>query len=80
MRNPDDTDVKPRMPIVHTNMDKLHPVDERPIISVENKKPEYKRPNEDSKSRTVAIHNYNSNDYVKPETRKPARAGYHYAG
>lgn len=63
-----------------SNLKKCHSYDERPIISVENKKPEYKRPNEDSKSRTIAIHNYNSNDYVKPETRNPARAGYHYAG
>lgn len=37
MRNPDDTDVKPRMPIVKTNMDKLHPIDERPVIKVETR-------------------------------------------
>ena len=37
MRNPDDTDVKPRMPITHTNMDKLHPLDERPIVAVKAK-------------------------------------------
>lgn len=33
MRNPDDTDVKPRMPIIHTNMDKLHPIDDKPVYS-----------------------------------------------
>ena len=30
-------DVKPRMPITHTNMDKLHPLDERPIVAVKAK-------------------------------------------
>lgn len=60
-----------------SNLKKCHQIDERPMVAVKSSKP-YKRPNEDSKSRTVAIHNYNSNDYVKPETRNPARVGYHY--
>lgn len=31
--------VKPRMPMVHTNMDKLHPLDERPMVTVKAKSP-----------------------------------------
>lgn len=29
-------EVRPRMPIVHTNMDKLHPLDDRPIYTPKN--------------------------------------------
>lgn len=60
-----------------SNLKKCHPVDERPIVALKSRKP-YERPNEDSKSRTVAIHTYKDSDYVKPETRLPLRKGYHY--
>lgn len=32
-------EVRPRMPMVHTNMDKLHPLDERPMVTVKAKSP-----------------------------------------
>lgn len=32
-------EVRPRMPMVHTNMDKLHPLDERPMVTVKAKNP-----------------------------------------
>lgn len=93
--------VKARTPIVHGNMDKLHPIDERPIVRVKTHSyddskvvhPEndgyIRHENGDITTRNgdkveVAIKTKPCHEskpkIVSTKTRKPARAGYHYAG
>lgn len=71
-------EVRPRMPIVHTNMDKLHPIDDKAVYTPKPVPEKWKREEQSCCTRVVTMHSYKDSDYINPETRKPAREGYNY--